>query len=270
VPPTQILIDVDPTIFQSGPILLTATGLATGLALIIALLIGGAGLRKRGIAESALYDIALRAVPFGLLGGRVFHVADNWTYYGVHPLTMVEPGGFSLDGAILVGGLVAVRLLRKRGMSVGLFFDALAPSFLAAMVVGSFGSLVSGDLLGRPTEAFLAVKYINANSFDQRGLFVYPVAAYLIIWFGFGALIYRFLARRETPNGVRAGFALFWLGFGQVWQEFFRSAPIDWFGLSQGQILGLIVAVAAIAGIIRQTVRHKACTQPERAAQLTR
>lgn len=267
MPSFQILIDVDPTIFQSGPILLTTTGLSIGLSLIVAMVIAIRGLQRRGIADTILYDIALRAIPLGLVGARVFHVADNWTYYGVHPLAIVEPGGFSLDGAILVGGLVAARCLTKRGVSVGSFFDALAPSLLVAMVLGSCGSLVSGDLLGRPAETFLAVKYINPNSFDQRGLFVYPVAAYVMLWFIVGWVIYRILAGHSRPTGFLAGFALFWLGSGQVWQETFRSSPGDWFGLSQGQLLGLILAIGAVASIIRQIVRHRACTQTNCAAQ---
>ena len=135
------------------------------------------------------------------------------------------------------------------------------------MILGSVGSLLSGGLLGRPTETFLAVKYINPNSLDQRGLFVYPVAAYLILWFIIGGLLYRYLARRSSDDRTIASFALFWLGIGQVWQGFFRSAPADLVGLSQGQVLGLILATAAVATTIRQIARHRACSLAGRAAQ---
>jgi prolipoprotein diacylglyceryltransferase len=270
VPTAQILIDVDPTVVQSGPILLTLTGLSIGLAVVVAMLLTLPGLRRRGIGDSVFHDVAVLAIPLGLIAGRVFHVADNWTYYGVHPFAVVEPGGFSLGAAILVGGLVAMRQLRQRGVSVGRFIDALAPGVLASMIVGTVGSLLSGDLLGRPSETFLAVKYVNPGSFDQRGLFVYPVAGYLILWFILGALVYRFLARRSLPDGVVGAFALLWLGVGQFWEAFFRSVPSDLFGLSQGQVLGLILASVAVIGSIRQVVRHRACTQPERAAQPSR
>ena len=88
---------------------LTTTGLSIGLSLIVAMLICHPRTASGEVSPTtSCQDVALRAIPLGLVGGRLFHVADNWTYYGVHPLAVVEPGGFSLDGAILIGGLVAI------------------------------------------------------------------------------------------------------------------------------------------------------------------
>jgi len=270
VPATEFVIDINPVLVQIGPLDLTATGLSVGVAVAVAILLTAGNLRRRGLAPAVVYDLVLFVVPAGLIGGRLFEIVDNWTYYGVHPIAVIAPGGFSLGGALLVGGVVGLRKLRRSGVAVEDLLDSLGPGVLVALVIGGIGPLASGGFLGRPTETFLAVKYINAYAVDQRGLYVYPVAVYWILWFAFGCGLGRLLRSVTLPSGTLGRFCVLWIGLGQLWLGAFRSEPADYFGLSQGQLLGVLLATLAIAWFSVDAARHKACSVPGHVAQPTR
>jgi len=70
-------------VWHLGPIPLRAYALFIIIGIIAALLIGDRRWAARGGERGVIYDIALWAVPFGLIGGRLYHLATDWrTYFG--------------------------------------------------------------------------------------------------------------------------------------------------------------------------------------------
>lgn len=269
--PIELLIDVNPILFQIGPLALTWGGLAIGLGLALALVWSARRLAAQGLPPGLIDDVAVVAIPLGLVGARAVHVADNWSYYAVHPLAIFTiGGGVAIDGALLLGGFATLLLLRHRGLPIARFFDALAPGFLLGLTIGAVGSFLTGDLLGRPAEVFFAVKYVAPAASDPRGLFVFPVAAYAVVWYAIGLGVVRILPERDLPAGVLAWLVLAWHGLGQLGLGFFRIEPADLFGLAQGQVLGLVILVVSAGALIRGLARHRGCSLLGRVVQSTR
>ena len=102
-------------------------------------------------------DIALWAVPAGLIGARLYHVATDHDLYfgdGRDPLEALEiwHGGLGIWGAI-AGGLVGAWFYcRRHGILLRPLADALAPSLLLAQIIGRFGNYFNQELFGRPTD----------------------------------------------------------------------------------------------------------------------
>ncbi|EUA32396.1 prolipodiacylglyceryl transferase family protein [Mycobacterium intracellulare] len=87
-------------VWHVGPLPIRAYALFIIAGIVAALLIGDRRWEARGGERGVIYDIALWTVPFGLIGGRLYHLATDWrTYWG--------PGGAGLGAAIRIwdGGL---------------------------------------------------------------------------------------------------------------------------------------------------------------------
>jgi len=105
-------------------------------------------------------DVAIYAVPAGIIGGRVYHVITSPApYFGENgkPLDALKiyEGGLGIWGAISLGAVVAWISYRKRAKglelpSFRLFLDALAPGILIAQAIGRIGNWFNGELFGRP------------------------------------------------------------------------------------------------------------------------
>jgi len=105
-------------------------------------------------------DVAIYAIPAGIIGGRIYHVITSPApYFGSNgkPLDALKiyEGGLGIWGAISLGALAAWFAYRKRAKSLELpsfrlFLDALAPGILIAQAIGRIGNWFNGELFGRP------------------------------------------------------------------------------------------------------------------------
>ena len=139
-------------------------------------------------------DVAIYAVPAGIIGGRIYHVITSPApYFGENgrPLDALKiyEGGLGIWGAISLGVLAAWFGYRKRAKSLELpsfrlFLDALAPGILIAQAIGRIGNWFNGELFGRPFSAPWALEiplakrpigYLKFESF-------HPTFLYEAIW----------------------------------------------------------------------------------------
>ena len=107
--------------------------------------------------ENVVADVAIWAVPFGIIGGRLYHVITSPAqYFGVNgnPVDALKiwQGGLGIWGAISLGSVAAYfayksQQKKKDLPSFGFFMDALAPGILFAQAIGRLGNWFNGELL---------------------------------------------------------------------------------------------------------------------------
>src|SRR4029079_2644444 len=107
------------------------------LGILAAVLIADRRWRARGGRRGLVADVAVWAVPFGIIGGRIYHVFTSWQPYfgsGGHPLDALKiwEGGLGIWGAIALGGVGAYIGCRVKGVRLPPFADAVAPGLLVA------------------------------------------------------------------------------------------------------------------------------------------
>jgi prolipoprotein diacylglyceryl transferase len=125
--------------------------------IVAALLIGDRRWVARGGDRGLIYDVALWAVPFGLIGGRLYHVMTDWkTYFGHDGLGFVAAlkiwdGGLGIWGAVALGGVGAWIACRHHGVPLPAFGDAIAPGIILAQAIGRLGNYFNQELYGRET-----------------------------------------------------------------------------------------------------------------------
>lgn len=219
-------------VWHLGPLPIRAYALFIIAGIVAALLIGDRRWEARGGERGVIYDIALWTVPFGLIGGRLYHLATDWRTYwgpggaGLGAAVRIWDGGLGIWGAVALGGVGAWIGCRRHGIPLPAFADALAPGLILAQAIGRLGNYFNQELYGRETtlpwglEVFYRRDpsgYIDPHSLDgvstgQIAFVVQPTFLYELIWnvLIFVALIY---ADRRFTLGHGRLFALYVAGY---------------------------------------------------------
>lgn len=146
----------DASIWYLGPLPLRAYALAIIVGALLAVWIGERRFQRAGGRAGAITDIAMWAIPFGIIGARIYHVlTDPQLYFaaGQDPARalFIWEGGLGIWGAISGGALGAWIAARRYDLSFPAIADALAPGLLVAQAVGRIGNWFNQELFGRPT-----------------------------------------------------------------------------------------------------------------------
>jgi prolipoprotein diacylglyceryl transferase len=224
------------------------------LGIVLAIVISALRLKNRGATAGDAVDIAIWAVPFGIIGGRFYHVITHLNDYfgpGIDPVTVfyIWNGGLAIFGAILFGSLGAWIGARQAGVSFLAYTDALVPGLLLAQAVGRLGNYFNQELFGVPTDLPWGLEIDPGNAAWPVGLpqgtTFHPTFLYEILWnlVGIGVLI---LVERHFKLQWGKLFAsyLIYYSFGRALIEMIRIDPAYVF-------LGLRTNVwSAIAGLV--------------------
>jgi prolipoprotein diacylglyceryl transferase len=144
-------------VWHIGPFPLRGYALCIILGIVVAIWIGEKRWQARGGTLGEVQDVALWAVPFGLVGARLYHVATDWKKYfgeGGDPIDAlyVWHGGLGIWGGVALGALGAWIGARRKGIRFLPMLDVLAPGVLVAQAIGRWGNWFNQELYGRPTD----------------------------------------------------------------------------------------------------------------------
>lgn len=144
----------------------------------------------RGIVS----DVAIIAVPAGVLGGRLYHVVTTpERFFGAngHPedILKIWEGGLGIWGAIALGGVGAflgyIYLGRTRTLpQFRHFADAVAPGIIFAQAIGRWGNWFNAELFGRPTDLPWALEipqWARPSGYGEFSTF-HPTFLYESLW----------------------------------------------------------------------------------------
>jgi len=165
-------------------------------------------------------EVAITAVPAGVIGGRIYHVITSpAAYFGSngHPLDAFKiwEGGLGIWGAIslgLLGAFLRYRMLQKKVElpSFAVFADALAPGIVIAQAIGRFGNWFNGELFGRPLDTWWALdvpaKY-RPFAYRQFESF-HPTFLYEAIWCVSVAALLIIVGKSWKPGHVFAAYVV--------------------------------------------------------------
>jgi len=241
-------IDIDPIIGSAGPFVLHWYGLIMAAAVIVGVWIFSRQLHKRHISSQHALGIAVIAVPLGLIGARLFSVADNAGYFWHHPGEIFGLGlvGLAIYGVVTGGvvGLIVYCVWKK--LPLLRVLDATALAFPVSQIIGRCANIINGDTWGPPTKLPWGITYKNPHAFlpaDLLGVPTHPTPIYEQIWLlvMIGALL--LLIPRMKADGM-AFFAYVGLySLGRFFISYYRVNNIIFLGMREAQLL-------ALAGII--------------------
>ncbi len=266
-------------VWHLGPFPVRAYALAIILGVVAAVWTGERRWVARGGTHGQIGDIALWAVPAGLIGARLWHVAtDHELYFGSggDPVGALEVwhGGLGIWGAISGGLLGAWLYCRRHGILVRPLADALAPSLLLAQVIGRFGNYFNQELFGRPTDRPWGLEIDLAHrpsGYEQFATF-HPTVLYEALW-NLGAIAVLLWADRRFRLGYGRVFALYVMLYtlGRGWIEDLRIDPVelqDVGGLRFNVWTSIVLFVLSTAYFVVVGRRHRPPETRERSPYL--
>ena len=137
-----------------GPLELRAYGLMIALGVLAAVWLAQRRWAARGGDPDDISGIAMWAVPAGLVGARLYHVATDWRDYQGRWLDVVKiwEGGLGVPGGMALGVAVGLLVARRRGIRVPVILDAATPALPLAQAIGRWGNWFNQELFGGPTD----------------------------------------------------------------------------------------------------------------------
>ncbi|MEX1653779.1 prolipoprotein diacylglyceryl transferase [Streptomyces pseudovenezuelae] len=214
-------------VYHLGPIPLRGYAFCIIIGVFVAVWLGNKRWIARGGRAGTVADIAVWAVPFGLLGGRLYHVITDYELYFSEGRDWVDAfkvweGGLGIWGAIALGAVGAWIGCRRRGIPLPAWADALAPGIALAQAIGRWGNWFNQELYGKPTDLPWAL-HITSSTDGRVPGYYHPTFLYESLWCIGVALLVIWADRRFTLGHGRA-FALYVAAYctGRGWIEYMR------------------------------------------------
>ena len=181
-------------------------------------------LRARGGTTAQTLDIVAWAVPFGIVGGRLYHViTDNQLYFGPGKdpwgALRIWEGGLGIWGAVALGLVGAAIGARRAGVPFAAFVDAAAPGLLIAQGMGRWGNWFNNELYGGPTDLPWKLQIYKMDMATGQAVtsadgtpellgYFHPTFLYESLWCLAAAALLMFLDRKYSL-GAGSVFALY-------------------------------------------------------------
>jgi prolipoprotein diacylglyceryl transferase len=243
-------------VWHLGPLPLRAYALAIIVGIVVAIWIGERRFVARGGRPGTVSDVAVWAIPFGLVGARIYHVVTNPEFYfgdGKDPIQAlyVWEGGLGIWGAIGFGALGAYLGCRYSGVKFTSYIDAVAPGIVLAQAIGRWGNYFNQELFGKPTDKPWALEIDPLNrpaGYEQYETF-HPTFLYESLWC-IGVAIVLLLVDRKFRLGRGRVFALYVALYtaGRAWIEDLRIDDAHEFGPFRLNVwVAIAVFVLAVA-----------------------
>ncbi|HZP97827.1 MAG TPA: prolipoprotein diacylglyceryl transferase family protein [Candidatus Limnocylindria bacterium] len=269
----MITIDLDPSL-HLGPLALAWHGIFTAVGIAFGVWLATKLVAPR-VSEADATAIATWGVVGGIIGARIFHVADCWTGctgipggYSAHPelIPQIWTGGIAVWGAAIGGALGGLIVALRRGtVPIGFTADAAAPGIALGFAIGRIGDIINGEHHAISCQAPLGicVEYTNPATLGQSPQFppgdfryvpdpVHLVVGYDMAWNAAAVAWTLALRGRGLPDGLIFWLWLAWYGLGRFLLGFLRVGdPSYAFGLREDQAIAVLVIAAAIPMIVR-------------------
>jgi prolipoprotein diacylglyceryl transferase len=217
-------------VWHLGPFPIRAYAFGIILGALLAIWIGERRFRARGGRPGLIGDVAVWAIPFGIVGARIYHVVTDPELYfgeGKHALDafLIWKGGLGIWGAIAGGAIGALVACRRYDVKFSAVADALAPGLLVAQAVGRLGNYANQELFGTPTDLPWGLEIDPSHrpsGYLQFETF-HPTFLYELLWNLAAAALLVAIDRRVKLTNGRA-FALYAMLYtaGRFWIEQLR------------------------------------------------
>ncbi|MDO5633848.1 MAG: prolipoprotein diacylglyceryl transferase [Micrococcus sp.] len=268
---------------ELGPLTIHIYALCIIAGVIAALWLGSRRWAARGGPEGTVLDIALWAIPFGLIGARIYHVLTSPdVYFGPgfdgtgDPIKVffIWEGGIGIMGAISGGAIGAWIACRRAGVRLSAFADVVAPGILLAQAIGRWGNYFNQELFGRPTDLPWAL-HVDADHYNfpaslAPGTTFHPTFLYESLWSLVGVGVLLLIDKRFR---LRRGAMLFayviWYTAGRIWMETFRIDVVRSYTLVGLEMrlhawIALAILVFGVVGLIVSLLRQRGLSRAER------
>jgi prolipoprotein diacylglyceryl transferase len=250
-----------------GPIPIRAYALCIVAGIVVACWISERRMRARGAPPYLVLDIAIWAVPLGILGARLYSlITSPQEYFGANhgfwEWAEIWRGGLGIWGGVAGGGVGVLLACRQVGVPFSFAADAIAPALPLAQAIGRWGNWFNNELYGRATTLPWGLQVhemkdgraivIDGTTMVKPGLY-HPTFLYESLW-DVGVAVLVFVLDRKYRFGRGRAFALYAMAYtvGRFWVEALRIDDANHFlGLRLNDWTSIVVFLGALLYFVR-------------------
>jgi prolipoprotein diacylglyceryl transferase len=246
----------DPFVFHLGGLAPRWYGVLLAAGILVGILVTRRQLALRGRDPVLAVEIAMWAVPFGVVGARLYHVVTDWSAFSgnLGDIPRIQQGGLGIYGAILGGAIGAAIGARRAGVPLLVILDCAAPGVALAQALGRFGNYFNQELFGGPTSLPWGLEidpenrptqYLDDTTFQPT--FLYESLWNLLVM----AVLLRVARRwRQQPAGYVLALYLALYSLGRFFVEGLRVDPAHEIGpFRLNQVVAAVVFALSLAAL---------------------
>jgi phosphatidylglycerol:prolipoprotein diacylglycerol transferase len=257
----------DPIAFTIGPLAIGWYGLGYALGLAAAYLLLTWLAKRAGEDPDLVGNGIIIVAVAALIGGRLYHVIDQWALYADDPISIILPpySGLGAYGGLATGIVAVVIFTRWKHVSFWRWADIIAPAVFVMQAIARWGNYFNQELYGPPTTLPWGIPIECANRIEAYACAAYPfettrfhplflyeslsgaIGAAVLIWLGFK------LRDRLRPGDLFMVF-LIWYGTVRFLLENLRSGNWTFYDIPVAQLVSLVFIVGAIVVL---SLRHR-------------
>ncbi len=242
------------TAIQLGPLTIGWYGLGYAIGLAAAYLVMVRLARRAGEDADILGNGMIVVAIAALIGGRAYHVIDQWdALYKSDPAKIFLPpySGLGVYGGIITGTIAAFLYARYKRAPFLRWADIIAPGLFVMQAIARWGNWFNQELYGSPTTLPWGIPIDCAHRLQDvypcttfpeattrfHPLFLYEsisgvIGAIVLIWIGYH------LRDRLRPGDILLAFFV-WYGVVRFTLETFRHDNWLFFGVPTAQVVSL-------------------------------
>jgi phosphatidylglycerol:prolipoprotein diacylglycerol transferase len=239
-----ILAQIDPILFQWGPITVRWYGVIFAAAIYVAIWMTMRSAKERGLDPEVVPDLGLVIVPAGVLGARLYEVfVLAWDQYKNNwgDILAVWKGGLAIHGGVIGAILVAAIYTWRKKLSFWLWADMIAPGLILAQAIGRWGNFFNQEAYGSNAPQWVIDLM---PGFIREGMLIggavkHPTFLYESVWnLGSFVLLYLYQRRKPAEGSVISLYFILY-NLGRLVIETIREDSSFFYGMRIAQLMAI-------------------------------
>jgi len=244
--------------FELGPFSVHLYGLMLALGVIATITVAYFEAKRRGEMTSHLLSMSLIVIPLGVIGARLYHVIDQWSYYSQHPAQIIGGDGLGIFGAVIGGGIGVIIYTKWKKISTLCWLDILAPGLILAQAIGRWGNYFNQELYGFPTDLPWGIYIDPAHRLSGYEAFshFHPLFFYEFLWNLTGFVLLMVLGRKLKNWLLKGDIFLFYAIFYGIGRFILEGFKLDVWTIGGFPTARWITLTAIIVSALVICLRH--------------
>ena len=250
-------------------------GVIIGIGVLSGVLMAVHVAKKENMNPDLVWDFAIYAIIFSIIGARVYYVVFEWDMYkdNLSSVFNLRNGGLAIYGAVIAAFLTLFIYTRVKKQSFLQLVDVCVPGLILGQAIGRWGNFTNREVFGGYTDNLLAMRLpeaavrsrditadISAHMTAIDGvnyIQVHPTFLYESLW---NLLILCLMLVYHKHKKFQGEIWLLYLGgygIGRFWIEGIRTDQLYLTGttIPVSQVVAVICIVAAVAADLAVRIR---------------
>ena len=252
-------------------------GVIIGIGVMSGVLMAAYVAKRENIDPDLVWDFAIYAIIFSIMGARIYYVIFEWDMYKENPISIfnLRNGGLAIYGAVIAAFLTLFIYTRVKKQSFLQLVDVCVPGLALGQAIGRWGNFTNREVFGGYTDNLLAMRLprlavrarditpdIDAHAIVIEGveyIQVHPTFLYECLWNLALLCLMLVYHKHKKFQGEIWLLYLGGYGLGRFWIEGIRTDQLYLTGttIPVSQLIAIVCVVVAVMADITVRIRMR-------------